>query len=101
MVAGSARNAPGVAKPGSDVLCHPRSLICQSESSNSKSGSEIVSIAPENAASIKGRCSRCRRFNARSEEHTSELQSHLNLVCRLLLEKKKKLKLCSTTKALK
>src|SRR5260370_5640457 len=28
--------------------------------------------------------SRCR-----SEEHTSELQSHLNLVCRLLLEKKK------------
>src|SRR5438477_8243251 len=27
----------------------------------------------------------------RSEEHTSELQSHVNLVCRLLLEKKKKL----------
>src|SRR5260370_6468503 len=26
----------------------------------------------------------------RSEEHTSELQSHLNLVCRLLLEKKKR-----------
>src|SRR5690242_2719809 len=26
----------------------------------------------------------------RSEEHTSELQSHVNLVCRLLLEKKKK-----------
>src|SRR5260370_25284976 len=26
----------------------------------------------------------------RSEEHTSELQSHLNIVCRLLLEKKKK-----------
>src|SRR5260370_30067428 len=29
-------------------------------------------------------------FDVRSEEHTSELQSHLNLVCRLLLEKKKK-----------
>src|SRR5260370_32357785 len=29
----------------------------------------------------------CREL--RSEEHTSELQSHLNLVCRLLLEKKK------------
>src|SRR5260221_7781105 len=27
--------------------------------------------------------------NARSEEHTSELQSHSDLVCRLLLEKKK------------
>src|SRR5260370_10600640 len=33
--------------------------------------------------------SRRRPFAARSEEHTSELQSHLNLVCRLLLEKKK------------
>src|SRR5260370_4086744 len=29
------------------------------------------------------------RAAVRSEEHTSELQSHLNLVCRLLLEKKK------------
>src|SRR5260370_19662838 len=29
-------------------------------------------------------------IDGRSEEHTSELQSHLNLVCRLLLEKKKK-----------
>src|SRR4051812_49450962 len=28
--------------------------------------------------------------DSRSEEHTSELQSHVNLVCRLLLEKKKK-----------
>src|SRR4051812_50227237 len=30
------------------------------------------------------------RRGPRSEEHTSELQSHVNLVCRLLLEKKKK-----------
>src|SRR2546422_1337105 len=30
------------------------------------------------------------RFAGRSEEHTSELQSRLHLVCRLLLEKKKK-----------
>src|SRR6266480_3919907 len=29
-------------------------------------------------------------YQLRSEEHTSELQSHVNLVCRLLLEKKKK-----------
>src|SRR6185369_1364804 len=35
--------------------------------------------------------SRCTEATARSEEHTSELQSHLNLVCRLLLEKKKNL----------
>src|SRR5256885_3097953 len=32
------------------------------------------------------------RIEARSEEHTSELQSPCNLVCRLLLEKKKKIK---------
>src|SRR6266480_138411 len=32
------------------------------------------------------------RSGSRSEEHTSELQSHVNLVCRLLLEKKKKKK---------
>src|SRR2546422_6205482 len=31
-----------------------------------------------------------KRFQMRSEEHTSELQSRLHLVCRLLLEKKKK-----------
>src|SRR5690242_18007 len=30
----------------------------------------------------------CERPSRRSEEHTSELQSHVNLVCRLLLEKK-------------
>src|SRR5690242_21629332 len=34
---------------------------------------------------------------ARSEEHTSELQSHVNLVCRLLLEKKKKKHIEMTT----
>src|SRR5260370_17369860 len=33
----------------------------------------------------------------RSEEHTSELQSHLNLVCRLLLEKKKTYIISSTS----
>src|SRR5260370_21828715 len=32
----------------------------------------------------------------RSEEHTSELQSHLNLVCRLLLEKKKNVQLLAS-----
>src|SRR5256885_3825323 len=32
----------------------------------------------------------CRYHHLRSEEHTSELQSPCNLVCRLLLEKKKK-----------
>src|SRR5438270_9362542 len=34
-------------------------------------------------------CSQSRHCRFRSEEHTSELQSQSNLVCRLLLEKKK------------
>src|SRR5438034_5783517 len=34
---------------------------------------------------------------ARSEEHTSELQSHSDLVCRLLLEKKKQRQKCNNT----
>src|SRR5260370_19824547 len=41
------------------------------------------------AAPGRGRGCACK---SRSEEHTSELQSHLNLVCRLLLEKKKRSK---------
>src|SRR2546425_9595567 len=38
----------------------------------------------------KSCCSSCVRTSTRSEEHTSELQSLAYLVCRLLLEKKKK-----------
>src|SRR2546422_10009782 len=47
-----------------------------------------------NASQRPARSSKVARFvsvpNPRSEEHTSELQSRLHLVCRLLLEKKKK-----------
>src|SRR5438477_9018455 len=39
---------------------------------------------------IKALCGSAAMTVPRSEEHTSELQSHVNLVCRLLLEKKKK-----------
>src|SRR5438105_5900948 len=42
------------------------------------------------AAPAAGAACPCR--SARSEEHTSELQSRVDLVCRLLLEKKKKKK---------
>src|SRR2546427_8537822 len=50
---------------------------------------------PSRGASRRSRardpCARCAATRAeRSEEHTSELQSQSNLVCRLLLEKKKK-----------
>src|SRR2546422_6077822 len=58
--------------------CHHRAAVGQS--------SESVSL-PESAG--RGGLS----VAVRSEEHTSELQSRLHLVCRLLLEKKKKRKL--------
>src|SRR5258708_28411156 len=38
-------------------------------------------------------------WSKRSEEHTSEFQSHLNLVCRLLLEKKKQNKIWMLTRS--
>src|SRR5688572_32336016 len=52
------------------------------------SGSSVTSsVAPSSALpAIKPRRPSC---SDRSEEHTSELQSQSNLVCRLLLEKKK------------
>src|SRR5438034_4987654 len=52
---------------------------CDSKSRRYKHGRETIrQHMPENHAEV------------RSEEHTSELQSHSDLVCRLLLEKKKK-----------
>src|SRR5260370_39164430 len=49
--------------------------------------------SPELGRPTPGRCPNPKtpeqELEPRSEEHTSELQSHLNLVCRLLLEKKK------------
>src|SRR2546430_2870212 len=39
-------------------------------------------------------------FTTRSEEHTSELQSQSNLVCRLLLEKKKRTNKCACVRSM-
>src|SRR4051812_49598604 len=44
----------------------------------------------------RGRVRRPAGAAGRSEEHTSELQSHVNLVCRLLLEKKKTIDMSGT-----
>src|SRR2546422_7660468 len=48
------------------------------------------SVPPRHAMVTPGRRAAARFATGRSEEHTSELQSRLHLVCRLLLEKKKK-----------
>src|SRR2546430_5038456 len=55
-----------------------------------------ICLCPSNSALNVWKNSSCvislpsRKCTSRSEEHTSELQSQSNLVCRLLLEKKKK-----------
>src|SRR5260370_5134422 len=55
-----------------------------------RSDSSRARIARATSAATRGAFSvALRESESRSEEHTSELQSHLNLVCRLLLEKKK------------
>src|SRR2546422_8530893 len=57
----------------------------------------VVHVAPPYAAASKRQQPDHERSGVphddRSEEHTSELQSRLHLVCRLLLEKKKKRKI--------
>src|SRR4029077_21298846 len=67
---------------------------------NDTATTEIYTLSLHDALPISRSCDRERSAvlprrgadasTRRSEEHTSELQSHLNLVCRLLLEKKKK-----------
>src|SRR2546422_11385647 len=56
----------------------------------SRSRGLMPAVAMPRAARGGGDHADCRRAQTRSEEHTSELQSRLHLVCRLLLEKKKK-----------
>src|SRR5690606_41622793 len=72
---------------GSPPACSPsRSAAATTRACRTYSGSRGSSrSSPISADSAVGNC-----WNtARSEEHTSELQSRENLVCRLLLEKKK------------
>src|SRR6266496_6610500 len=70
---------------------------------NDTATTEIYTLSLHDALPIWARwrcsawwCSACRCCASRSEEHTSELQSRRDLVCRLLLEKKKK-SVCSKT----
>src|SRR3712207_7431173 len=60
-------------------------------SSSGNGGSRVADLRSTCCSSRRLACFAARR--SRSEEHTSELQSRQYLVCRLLLEKKKKLSL--------
>src|SRR3954449_10378066 len=63
-----------------EIYTFPYTTLFRSRFSSPDSGAmpRLNSLSP---------CSRDHRPDARSEEHTSELQSHSHLVCRLLLEK--------------
>src|SRR6266540_5141916 len=62
-------------------------ISCRSRGRSRRSGSSVATTGLRTTTSPER--STC---PSRSEEHTSELQSHHDLVCRLLLEKKKKKK---------
>src|SRR5256886_7191508 len=71
--------------------------VSQSSVCGDKSGGGGYSHAPvgsfrpfQPSTSVRSPSTPCAIISLRSEEHTSELQSQSNLVCRLLLEKKKK-----------
>src|SRR5690242_21419415 len=70
-------------KPGSDTR------RCRSPPAGARSWTAVGARACPGAVPRPRTC-RAGDSRTRSEEHTSELQSHVNLVCRLLLEKKKK-----------
>src|SRR2546427_9585829 len=57
--------------------------------SSGTGGKLVTSIARLDGDTDNSRLAQVLDVEARSEEHTSELQSQSNLVCRLLLEKKK------------
>src|SRR2546422_7955067 len=65
-----------------------RSLVKASEAFRDTFGSEVRELNPS-AIVAELRKEVAKNEDTRSEEHTSELQSRLHLVCRLLLEKKK------------
>src|SRR3712207_7155232 len=67
-----------------------RRLANSSLASHPTAATAAVPSATVTARGVQKRSSTSRRAAARSEEHTSELQSRQYLVCRLLLEKKKK-----------
>src|SRR5690242_21345659 len=63
-----------------------------SVAATSAPNSDTRTIVMKGAVRVSARARSSSMIFWRSEEHTSELQSHVNLVCRLLLEKKKNIR---------
>src|SRR5690242_21154677 len=86
---------PGTARRelarGSQSLKAGLSSDCSLQLDYMKPESLVIADQPRRGEYVPGPCTHrpSRHGSRRSEEHTSELQSHVNLVCRLLLEKKK------------
>src|SRR2546422_7940658 len=84
------RPASPASVPSAAVTCRGRSP----PPSPSAASATSAPWASRNRIAYRTTCSTirssCKEPARRSEEHTSELQSRLHLVCRLLLEKKKK-----------
>src|SRR5688572_30912470 len=70
--------------------CDWSSDVCSSDLNSPRARHPQKPAGHSNAAWPTSSTARSSKINKRSEEHTSELQSQSNLVCRLLLEKKKK-----------
>src|SRR5690606_42148096 len=78
--------------PAGALLVAPPTTRTSVPGSIAATGAAITtspSVTPERTATSPVSSSRTPVCTSRSEEHTSELQSRENLVCRLLLEKKK------------
>src|SRR5256885_4776797 len=73
----------GLAAAAAAAASGARVMLCDEQN---EFGGSLLAADPRAAPAIEGGA---RIIRERSEEHTSELQSPCNLVCRLLLEKKK------------
>src|SRR5205809_5690046 len=82
------RSSPAIPVTGTARGSHPRSEVSPRVPAEGRTAGSTARGTPR-SFSISSSQSPVLRLKQRSEEHTSELQSRLHLVCRLLLEKKK------------
>src|SRR2546430_5184226 len=79
-----------IRRPPRSTLFPYTTLFRSIDQFQSLESQEIPVRRTERCAGLDGKCGQRSIGHQRSEEHTSELQSQSNLVCRLLLEKKKR-----------